>query len=194
MPNYISVLGRIYCTSSYNFCASKKNFSNKVALFVGMNTHIGYFFVVLIDVDMLAENFDGGFVTSNSKHSTLKNPQNKPTLTKKKLNHLHWRDFKSQCAFFTNSFFFSFLSNVHFSHVLSEVFRLAAWEEAVFSSISGYKKSESRPRTSRQSERFPAKWKILQSKFTADFLLIWHQRISMTRSDANFMYKHKKYS
>lgn len=96
------------------------------------------------------------------------------------------------CLFY--GFFFFFFGDVYFCHVLSEVFRLAAWEEAVCGSTSDYKKSEPRPGTSRQCEKFPAKQRTLQSKLTAGFLLIWHQRISMTRTDANFMYKHEKRS
>lgn len=91
-------------------------------------------------------------------------------------------------------FLWIFFGDVYFCHVLSEVFRLAAWEEAVCGSTSDYKKSEPRPGTSRQCEKFPAKQRILQSKLTAGFLLIWHQRISMTSTDANFMYKHEKHS
>lgn len=91
-------------------------------------------------------------------------------------------------------FLWIIFSNVYFSHVLSEVLRLAAWEEAACGSTSDYKKSEPRPGTSRQREKFPAKQRILQSKLTAGFLLIWHQRISMTRADANFMCKHEKHS
>lgn len=86
-------------------------------------------------------------------------------------------------------FLWIFFRNVYFSCLLSEVFRLAAWGEAVCGSTSDYKKSETRPGTSRQREIFPAKQRIFQSKFTAGSLLIWHQRIPMTGTDANLMYK-----
>lgn len=56
-------------------------------------------------------------------------------------------------------------------------------------STSDYKKSETRPGTSRECEIFPAKQRILQRKLMPGFLLIQHQRIPMTRTDANFMHK-----
>lgn len=54
-------------------------------------------------------------------------------------------------------FLWIFFSNVYLSHVLSEVFRLAAWEEAACGSTSDYKKSEPRPGTSSVRNFLPSR-------------------------------------